>query len=220
MGTPETTTHSGPSRRLSALLLGVLLLLAAVVPAVRVAAQDGDADAPGFGDVPSTGVRRPGPIGPTLPLVARREGALPVAIRIEKAGVDAPVETVQIVDGVMQNPTGPWVVSWYQETAKPGGNGNAVMAGHVDYWEVGPAVFANLGTLAEGDTIEVVGEDGTAYTYAVEWTELYENATAPIQEIVGETEDPSLTLITCGGEFNYDTGEYVSRYVVRAVLTT
>ncbi len=39
-----------------------------------------------------------------------------------------------------------------------------------------------------------------------------------ITELVGQTEDPKLTLITCGGEFDYASGEYLSRMVVRAGL--
>lgn len=40
-----------------------------------------------------------------------------------------------------------------------------------------------------------------------------------IQELVGQTDKSELTLITCGGEFDYVNGEYLSRAVVRASLT-
>jgi len=116
----------------------------------------------------------------------------------------------------MQDPTGPWVVSWYEETPKLGADGNTVMAGHVDYWDVGPAVFYNVGGLQEGDLITITGEDGRVYTYKVQWVRVYDTANAPIQEIVGPTDQRSLTLITCGGEFDYQNGVYLSRTVVRA----
>jgi sortase (surface protein transpeptidase) len=169
-----------------------------------------------LGEVPTTGGLRPGPIGinPPPPLIA--EGALPVSIQIPKAQVDAQVETIEIVDGVMQNPTGPWVVSWYKETARLGELGNAVMAGHLDYWDVGPAVFYNITQLVKDDTIDVIGEDGEVYTYAVEWIRNYDTANAPIQEIVGPTDAENLTLITCGGPFDYANGVYLQRTVVRA----
>ena len=194
------------------LLLAALLAFLAVSTAV---AQNTTIVSTERGEVPSTGVRRAGPVLAPAP-VARRSGAQPVAIEIEKAEVAAEIETIEIVDGVMQNPTGPWVVSWYKETARLGETGNAVLAGHVDYWDVGPAVFYNLGRLEEGDRINLTGEDGVVYTYEVEWTELYDNADAPLDEIVGPTEDESLTLITCGGEFDARSGEYLSRFVVRA----
>jgi sortase (surface protein transpeptidase) len=38
------------------------------------------------------------------------------------------------------------------------------------------------------------------------------------QDIVGDTDQETLTLITCGGDFNPDTGEYNQRWVVRANL--
>ncbi len=195
--------------RLVALLLALLLATGATTTVARVVTSDG---------APATGDMHAGPLGFNPPAV-RTQGVLPTAIQIADAGVDAEVETVEIVDGVMQNPTGPWVVSWYRQTAKPGEDGNSVMAGHVDYWDVGPAVFYNLKDLSQGDEIQVMGEDGTAYTYAVDWMETYNVADLTpddINEIVGPTEDPALTLITCGGEFNSETGEYLSRMVVRA----
>ncbi len=172
------------------------------------------------GEVPTTGGMRPGPVGLNPPAATFTRGITPAAIRIDAAQVDAEVETIEIVDGVMQNPTGPWVVSWYQETARLGESGNTVMAGHVDYWDVGPAVFYTLKDLSQGDEIQVTGEDGTVYTYALEWSRLYtvaELTPETIQEIIGPTEAPALTLITCGGAFDYATGEYLERFVVRAV---
>ncbi|MBA3336459.1 MAG: class F sortase [Chloroflexia bacterium] len=192
------------------LLLGAAATVAAQVPIVSTR----------VGEVPTTGGMRPGPVGLVPPPASRPRGALPVAIQVEKALVDAEIETVQIEDGVMQNPTGPWVVSWYQETARLGEPGNAVMAGHVDYWNVGPAVFYNLGDLVAGDEIQITGEDEEIYTYQVEWLETVQVAdltTERIQELIGQTEAESLTLITCGGEFDYENGEYLSRMVVRAV---
>ena len=171
------------------------------------------------GEVPTTGGLRPGPIGfAPAPLVA--EGILPVAIQIPKAQVDAPVETIEIVDTVMQNPTGPWVVSWYKETARLGETGNCVMAGHLDYWDVGPAVFYNITALVKDDTIDVIGEDGETFTYVVQWLRNYDTANAPIQDIVGPTEEENLTLITCGGPFDYANGVYLQRTVVRSIRQT
>lgn len=178
------------------------------------------------GDVPTTGGMRPGPIGRQPAGTSPRVGVEPTAIRSERAKVDAPIEPLQIIDGVMQNPSGPFVVGWYQETAKPGADGNAVMAGHVDYWNVGAAVFWELPpprqSLAEGDPIIITGANGEEYTYAVTWQKLYNLDELTIEtingEIVGPTDVPSLTLITCGGPFDPVSGQYLSRYVIRATL--
>jgi sortase (surface protein transpeptidase) len=90
------------------------------------------------------------------------------------------------------------------------------MAGHLDYWDVGPAVLYNINNLNQGDTISVTGEDGIVYTYEVDWRENFETANAPLDQIVGPTDNQSLTLITCGGPFDYTNGVYLERTVVRA----
>ena len=146
----------------------------------------------------------------------------PVELQVDSVGVDAPIELGNVTDGVMQDPSGPWVVSWYEPLGKIGEGGNVVMAGHVDYWNVGPAVFWDVRYLPEGDIIRVVGEDGKNYEYAVQWTQSYmaDQLTPEViqKDIVGDTGQETLTLITCGGEFNPDTGEYNQRWVVRANL--
>ena len=131
--------------------------------------------------------------------VRQQAGIPPTSIQIEQAGVDSEIERLQVIDGQMQDPTGPWVVSWYENLAALGEGGNVVMAGHIDYWNVGPAVFFSIGQLGEGDEVTVTGEDGELYTYAVEWVREYTAADAPLDEIVGSTGTDTLTLITCGG---------------------
>jgi len=222
--TPRRSARTLPGRwqRFSLAAMALVMMLGMTV----AAAAQGEIVSTAIGEVPTTGGMRPGPVGAQPPASARRVGIEPTALRIEDAGIDALVQPLQIIEGVMQNPSGPFVVGWYEQTGKPGGDGNAVMAGHVDYWNVGPAVFYELprGTVAEGDEIVVTGGDGNEYVYAVEWQKLYSlNELTPEiinGEIVGPTDGPSLTLITCGGEFDPITAQYLSRYVVRATLVT
>ena len=167
------------------------------------------------GEMPTTGGQRPGPIG-LNPQPLSIGGFQPVAITVDKAAIDAVVEVREIVDGIMQDPTGPWVVSWYKETGRLGiPDENVVVAAHVDYWDVGPAVFYNIRNLVENDVVDMTGEDGNTYRYTVEWLKLYDADNAPVQEIVGDTGETSLTMITCGGQFDYQNGHYLSRTVVR-----
>ncbi len=172
----------------------------------------------GVGDTPSTGASRPGPVNlvqePNIVDIVA-----PVGLAVETAGIDAGIEALRVVDGAMQDPSGPWVVAWYENLGALGRNGNVVMAGHIDYWNVGPSVFYNLSTLQPDDAIAVTGDDGKIYPYAVEWVRQYDSTSMPIDEVVGPTDEQTLTLITCGGAFDYANGEYLQRTVVRANRT-
>ena len=200
--------------------IGLAGLTLAVADGVGAFAQTSVAPAATW-EVPTSGAARPGPVAPITSVPTKTAGIAPAGIRIDAAGVDAPIERLDVVDGVMPNPTGPWVVSWYGNLAALGEGGNVVLAGHVDYWDVGPAVFANLRQLTPGTTIQIAGDDGEVFDYTVAWARNFDVAKeltpAVIQrDIVGDTGQESLTLITCGGPFNPDSGEHLARMVVRA----
>src|SRR4051812_13653298 len=168
--------------RIIGFLAVLALLLGLLLPLVRAAAQEANSEdvatTEALSEVPSTGARRPGPVILAATRVAAPEpkpveGVAPVELQIDSVGVDAPIELGDVVDGAMQDPSGPWVVSWYEPLGKIGEGGNVVLAGHVDYWNVGPAVFWDVRDLPAGDVIRVVGEDGKNYEYAVQWTQPY-----------------------------------------------
>ena len=168
------------------------------------------------------------PVGMALPWQALADeatptglirGPKPVSIFVPEADIDAPIETTEIINGQMISPSGPWVVGWYRESGRLGEANNIVMAGHLDYWGVGRAVFYHLGSLGKGDGIQVLGADNSMHAYEVEWKRKIDAADAAnggIQEIVGKTDEERLTLITCGGDYDRKTQEYKERTVVRA----
>ncbi|HWK79818.1 MAG TPA: class F sortase, partial [Thermomicrobiales bacterium] len=149
-----------------------------------------------------------------------RCGAVPVSIAATAIGLDAKVEILETVNGAMQDPTTPDQAAWYKETAKLGASGNTVMAGHLNYWGVPEGVFFAIDQLKAGDTIAITGNDGTVYTYVVDWVKQVDATVAPGADIVGETAQPSLTLLTCGGPWNSQVSEYTERTVVRAHLVS
>lgn len=174
-----------------------------------------------LGPMPTTGAIRGAPVGTQPVGVMAVTATQPAAIQVPAAQIDAKIEILNIVNGTMENPTGPWVVSWYQQTAELGMIGNVVLAGHVDYWNVGPSVFYNVRNLTEGDEITLTGDDGSAFTYSVQTNDTYDVQqliSGKLAEVVSPTTTAMLTMLTCGGEFDYVNGEYLSRTVVRAAL--
>jgi len=150
---------------------------------------------------------------------------------IPRFNVNAPL-TYRAVgpDGIMPNPEGPDDVAYYDFSAWPGkggrpGAGNTLLAGHVDSGhepcdngtEPPPctAVLWELNNLNVGDEIHLV-VDGTLYKYAVTSNEPVHATNGPWDQIVSSTTAPTLTIITCGGDFNRETGEYDQRQVVKA----
>ena len=171
-------------------------------------------------EAPSSGCGRPGPTCAVTTPPRLTRGPKPVAIIIPDAEVDAPIEVNEIIDGKMTAPSGPWVVGWYRESGRLGEADNIVLAGHLDYWGVGKAVFYHVGALKKDDDIQVIGDDNQQYQFKVEWVrkiDMTKTGADGIRQIVGKTADERLTLITCGGDFDKETGEYKERTVVRAI---
>lgn len=144
--------------------------------------------------------------------------ALPRQIRIPAIGVEAGFEFVgRTADGAMDVPRDPDRVAWYRLGPRPGEQGNAVVAGHVD-WGGKPAVFWALSQLKAGDLVEIIATDDKKYQFSVQWQRWFEADGAPVQEIFSQGGAAELTAITCGGHFDQRTRQYSSRLVLRAVL--
>jgi LPXTG-site transpeptidase (sortase) family protein len=123
-------------------------------------------------------------------------------------------------DGLsMDSPAGPSDLGWYKFTDAPGGDSNSVFSGHVDWYTGAPAIFRGIASLKEGDEIDVSREDGRLRTYHVvslEKPDQYADATA----IIEAKDVPTVTLITCTGDWNPVTHEYSNRLVVIATAPT
>ncbi len=137
--------------------------------------------------------------------------------------LDVPVTAKAVgPNGEMPSPDGPEQVIWYDFSrfpglgGKPGAGGNTVLAGHVEYHDYGPAVFAHLEDLKMGDVITVELVDGSVYKYITHSNQLV-NADANFGYIVTATPEESLTLITCAGDFDPTKQDYNERRVVWAV---
>jgi sortase (surface protein transpeptidase) len=107
---------------------------------------------------------------------------------------------------------------WYEPGPAPGAVGPAVILGHVDSAEWGPGVFFDLGALTEGDEIRVGRADGTVAVFAVDRVERHPKDDFPTIEVYGNTDDPQLRLITCGGDFDGAARSYEDNVIVFASL--
>jgi len=212
-----------PSRKsISVLLIAVgaaMIVVASVLFALMATGaiggpggRSGSGTVTGFGSVlnaatPSTAATPPAQAS-TTPLER---------LVISSVNIDAPVVVKGLDENrVMQSPDNAYDVAWYDFSARPGEGSNAVFSGHVDYVNVGPAVFWRLKDLQPGDRIDVRFADSVTLAYAVTAINTFDAATAPIDQIVAPTPTDSLTLITCTGQFNRSTRQYDQRLIVRA----
>jgi LPXTG-site transpeptidase (sortase) family protein len=143
---------------------------------------------------------------------------IPLRVLIPEIDVDARVEVLEIVGDTLQDPSNGEDVAWYKETALPGEDGNAVIAGHLNWYNMPEGVFFAINQLQEGDEVLVRDSSCAEFRYVVEWVELIEVANADMHEITGPSEQALLTLITCGGTWDPSISQYRERTVVRARL--
>lgn len=197
--------------------IGAMIAGSLALAGVRMASADQNSQLPATSQ---TGFRS-GPLGPTDG-VQTFASERPTAMIVPDADVDAEIEINHIVDGQMLDPTGAWVVAWYEGTGLlHEKRRNMLYSGHVDYWGVGPSVFRNIANLQQGAPITLMGDKGGQAVYAVEYVErvtLAEMTAEKMQEITAPTPFEALTIITCGGEFDYDAGAYLQRDIIRARL--
>lgn len=145
-----------------------------------------------------------------------------MSMQIPAIGVNATVSSRTVgTNGRMGDPIGAWMVLWYDfSTFAPGYGGypgepgaNAVFAGHVDYINVGPAVFWSIRSLQPGDQVTVNTPNGPI-TYAIQWS-AWAGPHDDFTGYVAQTGEDVITLVTCIGTFS--AGHYSDRLIVRGV---
>jgi len=147
------------------------------------------------------------------------ETVVPVGLRVSSIDVDAPIipTGVNHRTGQMAVPNNVQDVAWYEFGSRPGEDGSAVLAAHVDLANQGPGVFFSLRDINLGDLIEVEFSDGSVSHFGVEARTTYQKDELPVDTIFAKGGSPVLTLITCGGGFSESSGSYDSNVVVYAV---
>lgn len=140
----------------------------------------------------------------------------PTKVDIDAINVHAPVSGVglnQSYQVAIPPFDKPGQTAWYQNSAVPGGQGSAMITGHVDT-NAGPAVFKNLNRMKPGDTIKVTLSDNSQVTFQTDRVALYAKSSFPSERVYGASDTPALNLVTCAGTYNQSAGGYLSNLVV------
>jgi len=146
------------------------------------------------------------------------ERSAPVLLSIPVIGISIAVSQLGLnPDGTVQVPTNADVPGWFHLGPSPGQVGSAVILGHVDTHR-GPAVFFNLRSLKTGDQVNVTLADGVVTHFLVSAVVMYSKSSFPGQEVYGSHGKSQVQLVTCGGEFDSQTGHYLSNIVVYTSL--
>lgn len=147
----------------------------------------------------------------------KRVGIAPEKISIPAIGVEANALHLGMKEnGEMAVPGTIDDVSWFEPGYKPGENGRAVIAGHVDGVN-GQAIFWDLAKLEAGDEIIVEGE-GKELKFRVYAMESVELELADVQSVFGYRSSPELILITCSGDYDHNRGTRAERLIVYTEL--
>lgn len=152
-------------------------------------------------------------------------------MRIPAIAVDAPVGRWLVDAAIMPEPYGPIDVAFYDLSdwrgmgGYPGEGGNAVFGAHVDlnryisYADAnyrGPAVFWALDEMTPGTIVEV-DYGGQTLQYSVVWIEEVDaNHSDWSVYFSSDVAVDSITLYTCGGQFDRESRSYSHRTVIRA----
>jgi hypothetical protein len=185
-------------------------------PSARPGPEDGTA-------APTTDTAATPPAVAPVP-IQQADSALqppdPAPVTLDIAGTDISVTVVDVgieENGAMEIPDSFYEAGWYRYGPAPGAEaGNAVIAAHVDsLTEVMP--FAQLKDVPIGTTVTVGLEDGRSLTYAVSDVRNVPKATLDGSEIFKRGGDHELKIITCGGEWLSEIGDYEDNVVLTAL---
>lgn len=138
-------------------------------------------------------------------------------IAIPAINVGAELETLHRgADGTLDTPVDWNRAGWYADGIAPGERGPAVIVGHLDSANAGPAVFYRLHELQSGDDVFIESTDGRTQRFVVGTTSQFPKTGFPTEMVYGPTPLPELRLITCIGAFDRSTRNYLDNFVVTA----
>jgi sortase (surface protein transpeptidase) len=120
-------------------------------------------------------------------------------------------------DDSLEVPPDAVTAGWFTQAPTPGEVGPSVIAGHVDYHRV-PGVFVRLRDLKAGAEAIVHRTDGTSAVFTIYRVDHYPKSSFPTDKVYGDTAEPELRLITCGGDFDQAARQYTDNVVAYGKL--
>jgi sortase (surface protein transpeptidase) len=141
------------------------------------------------------------------------------SVAIPALGTQAPVVRVGVnSSGQMVVPPGAGQVAWLDQGGIPGQTNNLVIAGHISWGGV-PGAFGGIGGLRGGDLV-YFAINGQKMTFRISWVCSFVRSSPLAAQIMGYTNAPSITLITCGGGWDAAAGTHTNRIVARGELVS
>ena len=139
--------------------------------------------------------------------------SLPAVMRIPALSLDYEIKSMGAdANGTMMVANGREIITWFDRSAIPGNEGNAIFGGH-NLWRGVRSQIYNLDELEIGDELEIAYEDGTSIKFFLESVFVYELRLAPANLIMDTGGEARLTLITCKPPFNSARGTSDNRIV-------
>ncbi|SEF23706.1 LPXTG-site transpeptidase (sortase) family protein [Amycolatopsis pretoriensis] len=157
---------------------------------------------------------------PPAPAAANLTRSLPTALDVP--AIDAKSTLVSLglnADRTVEVPPvdQPLQAGWYEYGPTPGEVGPAVILGHID-GDHRKGIFWRLHELKPGDPVHVDRADGGQLTFEVTKVDQIAKKEFPTEAVYGNTTDPELRLITCGGKYDAANRNYLDNVIVYAKL--
>jgi hypothetical protein len=148
-----------------------------------------------------------------------REPVPPVRVAVPAAAIDVTVAPVGVLsNGEMELPEDTKVAGWYRFGPDPASStGSTILASHVDSRKYGLGSFSRLKDIPIGTPVSVTTSDGAVHDYEIDSSTRVSKDEIPLDTIFDRAGAPRLVLITCGGQFDYETGHYLDNILVTAV---
>jgi LPXTG-site transpeptidase (sortase) family protein len=115
--------------------------------------------------------------------------------------------------------TEPLQAGWYSNSPTPGQVGPAVVLGHID-GNHQKGIFWRLHEVKKGDQVVIGRQDGSKATFTVTKVDQIAKKEFPTEAVYGNTTDPQIRLITCGGAFDAAAHSYLDNIIVYGTLNT